>query len=306
MSRTPKISPELATGPFRASQAIASGLITPGMLTGPGWQRLLPDVYAHRDVALDHRAWCTAAMLALPACTAIGGQSAAFLWGAADAPGPVHIVVPRTRRLRRDEQLAVHYTTLAETDLTSIGELRITTPERTVFDLGRRTDRADALPVLDSMLHRHLINTWRLERMIHERREWPRAAALGRLLPLADARSESPMETRLRLLLIDAGTAPPAVQFEVRDTNGVLLARTDLAWPAQRLAVEYDGDHHREKQQFRHDLERLNHLRLAGWTVLRFSANDVFHRPAETAAMVRAVLHELTDRQPSPTAVIST
>jgi very-short-patch-repair endonuclease len=276
------------------------------MLTGVGWQRLLPDVYAHRDTVLDHRTWCTAAMLALPACTAIGGPSAACLWGAADAPPSVHVVVPRTRRLRRDEHIAVHYTTLAETDLTSFQDLRITTPERTVFDIGRRTDRADALPVLDAMLHRHLVSPWRLERMIHERREWPRAAALGRLLPLADARSESPMETRLRLLLTDAGIAPPAVQFEVRDRLGTLLARADLAWPAARLAVEYDGDHHREQQQFRHDLERLNHLRLAGWTVLRFTANDVFDRPAETVRMVHAILRQLAGSQPSPRAGMGT
>jgi very-short-patch-repair endonuclease len=94
------------------------------------------------------------------------------------------------------------------------------------------------------------------------------------------------METRLRLLLADSGIPPSATQFEVVDTAGVLLGRLDLAWPEVRLGVEYDGDHHRDREQFRRDMDRLNRLRMAGWTVLRFTAEDVLRRPAETARMV--------------------
>lgn len=298
VSRPPRIPTELATGPFRGSQAVASGSITKAMLAGSAWRRLLPDVYAHHSVELDHRAWCAAALLALPPSVAIGGASAAFLWGAADAPTSVHVVAPRTRRLRRDDRISVHYTTLADTDVTPRGDLRLTTPERTMFDLARRTLRADAVAVLDAMLHRHLLDPYRLQRMARERGTWPRAGDLARLLPLADPRGESPMETRLRLLLVDAGTPPPAAQFEVRAADGTLAGRVDLAWPEHRLAVEYDGDHHRTPEQFRRDVYRLNHLRLAGWTVLRFTADDVLRRSVETAVTVAAILAQLSSQPP--------
>jgi hypothetical protein len=286
VSRKPRIPAELTSGPFRGSKAIASGSITKAMLAGERWQRLFPDVYAYRGAQLDHRAWCVAAMLVLPAQTAIGGLSAAYLWGVTEAPGSVTVAAPRNRRLPRKKYLSVHYTTLADTDTTELGGLRVTTPERTVFDLGRRIDRAEALGIIDAMLHRHLLNPVALHTMIHERGAWPRTPTLARLLPLADPRSESPMETRLRLLLADSGIPPSATQFEVVDTAGVLLGRLDLAWPEVRLGVEYDGDHHRDREQFRRDMDRLNRLRMAGWTVLRFTAEDVLRRPAETARMV--------------------
>lgn len=298
MPRYPRIPPELVGAPFRASDAVACGLLTWRMLAGSSWQRLLPDVYLHRSVTPDHRLWCAAAALVLPPGAAIGGPSAAHLWGVATlpAPVPVHVVTPRVRNLRWDGQIVAHYTRLAAQDVTSLSGLPVTTCERTMFDLGRRSHRADALVVLDAMLHRHLLNPAMLQRMAHERNRWPGAPRLARLLALADPRSESPMETRLRLLLVDAGVPPPEVQLEVRVWADGLVARVDLAWPDLRLAVEYDGDHHRERAQFRRDIERLNALRLAGWTVLRFTADDVLRRPAETARTVVAVIAQLERR----------
>jgi hypothetical protein len=294
--RPPRIPPQLIDAPFRGSHAITAGLITRNMLAGAGWQRLLPDVYAYRDTELDHRAWCSAVLLAAPATVALGGPSAACLWGVATlrGPVPVHVVAPRGRRLRKDQRVVVHYTTLGPADVTTLDGLRVTTPERTVFDLGRRAGRADSLVVLDAMLHRHLLDPAVLRRMIREREKWPGVARLGALLPLAEPRSESPMETRLRLLLVDAGVRPAAAQYEVCSAVGVLIGRVDLAWPELRLAVEYDGDQHREREQFRRDVERLNALRLAGWTVLRFTASDVLRRPAETARMVIATMAQLS------------
>ena len=130
--------------------------------------------------------------------------------------------------------------------------------------------------------------------MADRRRRWPGADRLAEVLRLADPRSESPMETRLRLLLHDAGVPAAVPQFEVRTELGRLVGRVDLGWPGLRLAVEYDGDQHRERDQFRRDVERLNALRMAGWTVLRLTADDVLRRPAATARMVLAAAAELT------------
>jgi very-short-patch-repair endonuclease len=76
----------------------------------------------------------------------------------------------------------------------------------------------------------------------------------------------------------------------VRDASGLFVARLDLAYPKRKLGIEYEGDHHRGRGVFRHDLRRLNALRACGWTVLRFAAPDIYRDRARTVAMVRAAL----------------
>jgi very-short-patch-repair endonuclease len=87
------------------------------------------------------------------------------------------------------------------------------------------------------------------------------------------------METRLRLLLHDAGAPPPTSQHEARGKDGRLVGRVGLAYPRWRIAIEYEGDHHRERAQFRPDVARADALRDAGWLVLRFTADDLLRNP---------------------------
>ena len=61
-----------------------------------------------------------------------------------------------------------------------------------------------------------------------------------------------------------------------------------LAFPAARLAVEYDG---REAlllgDAFMRERRRQNALLAAGWTVLRYTAEDLRFRPYEIVQEVR-------------------
>ncbi|WP_242624414.1 endonuclease domain-containing protein [Micromonospora kangleipakensis] len=178
------------------------------------------------------------------------------------------------------------------TDRTSFGGLPVTTALRTAFDLGRQAPRIDALVAVDALLHRRVVNLPALRRYATAHPGWPGLPLLREVLTLAEPLSESPMETRLRLPLLDAGLGPVAAQHDVLDPRGRFVGRVDLAWPALRLAVEYDGDHHRERAHFRRDVARLNALRAAGWLVLRFTADDVLRHPAHTVAAVAAALRE--------------
>ena len=117
------------------------------------------------------------------------------------------------------------------------------------------------------------------------------AAQLRRALRFADRRSESALETMVRLLLVRAGLPPEALQLRLFDRDGVYFARLDLAWPSRRLAVEADGaEHHDQPSALYRDRRRQNKLLLAGWTVLRFTWHDVLHRPAWVVAQVREAL----------------
>jgi very-short-patch-repair endonuclease len=108
-------------------------------------------------------------------------------------------------------------------------------------------------------------------------------------LPLLEPRTDSPMETRLRLLLVRAGLPRPEANRDVV-VDGEWIARPDLSYPGVRIAIEYDGDHHRSRRQWRSDRARRQLLEDAGWVVLEFTADDVLRRPEATVERVRRAL----------------
>ncbi|MFC0007105.1 endonuclease domain-containing protein [Micromonospora siamensis] len=301
MPSSARVPRRLAYLPFRGGAAVAAGQLSWAMLRGPAWQRLLPDVYVHRDGYRpdDHRMWCEAVALRLPFDAAVGGRSAAYLWGA-DLLGrdaPVTVLLPRSARMRPHPRLHIVRSVLPEVDRTRFAGLPVTTPVRTAFDLGRQAPRVEALVAVEALLHRRVVRLPALRSFADTHAGWPGAALLREVLALAEPLSESPMETRLRLLLIEAGLGPLVAQHDVLDQRGRFVGRVDLAWPALRVAVEYDGDHHRERAHFRQDVSRLNALRAAGWLVLRFTADDVLRTPDATIALVAQALRE---RRPVP------
>ena len=98
------------------------------------------------------------------------------------------------------------------------------------------------------------------------------------------------MESVLRWLIHEAGLPAPVLQHVVQDGNGRFVGQVDLAWPDQRVLVEFDGNAPRERRVFVDDLRRQNSLVLAGWTVLRFTSADVLGRPEQVIAAIRAAL----------------
>lgn len=91
-------------------------------------------------------------------------------------------------------------------------------------------------------------------------------AAIDRVRPGTDSRQES----RLRLLIVDAGLPEPMVNYEIRDRRGLFLALGDLVYPKWRILIEYDGAHHfATEQQGHHDVDRLDLLMADGWRTIR-------------------------------------
>lgn len=112
--------------------------------------------------------------------------------------------------------------------------------------------------------------------------------------PLVRALTDSAAETRLRLLLVRSGLPEPAVGFVIRRANGDFIATPDLAYVAQRVALEYDGDLHRtSKRRFRDDISRYELMQDEGWRVIRVIPEDLTYRSRVLVSRVQAALQRV-------------
>lgn len=125
------------------------------------------------------------------------------------------------------------------------------------------------------------------------------AKHLREALDLIRVGAESPQETRLRLLIVRDGQPEPRLNVDAFDAFGRFLGRPDLSYPDLRVAIEYEGDHHRVDQRtFRSDIRRRERFAAAGWRTLRVVADDLTHHAPEFLARLAAA--RAAARPPAP------
>jgi hypothetical protein len=165
--------------------------------------------------------------------------------------------------------------------------MRATALPRTLARLCLLGPAVEALAAIDKAVRLGLTNAAALRRFADGSN---RHAGAGRLRTLAalSAPAESPMETRLRWLLIEAGLPRPEVQAVLSDGSARFVGRADLYYPTARLVLEFDGGNHRERMV--EDNRRQNLLINAGYRLLRFTAVDIHNRADVVVAQVRAAL----------------
>jgi very-short-patch-repair endonuclease len=102
----------------------------------------------------------------------------------------------------------------------------------------------------------------------------PGLALVRTAVQLTRARTDSFMETWLRLVVWDAGFPEPTVNYMVRvDGRRRFL---DLAWPEKRIALEYHGrQHFEDSPQAYDDMVRRGLLQDAGWILIEAAHGDI-------------------------------
>jgi very-short-patch-repair endonuclease len=241
------------------------------------------------------------ARLVIPGAV-LSGRSAAVLWGV-DLAGPdddIECTVGTDCRAGTVRGVRVTRRALAEADVTRRSAVRVTTPLRTALDLGRITPPDDAVVALDRILRSGVVNL-RDVRAAAAVMTGPGCRQVRRAADLADGLAESPQETRVRLLLHRSRLPRPAAQHVVRRPDGTFIARVDFGWPAQKVALEYEGAWHGERQNVAQDRRRLNELTAAGWTVVFVTAADLVD-PVALMARIAAALaaSRYASARPSP------
>lgn len=275
-------------------------------------------VYADRDAAARGRhllsdGRCDAgfaaevrlALLVAGAGARAARRTAAVLWGfdLLVEPDAVELDVPHGRRPTK--QIGV-LTQQSRSDAVALrvpvagcAPLAVTPAVDTVLDCALDLPLAEAVVVADSALRSGGCSAKALRRAATARRGSPYAGRFWHVLRLVDPRSESVLESALRVVLAEAGVARPATQHRIRD-GGRVIGRVDFAWVDERLVVETDGRRWHDPADRRHaDRRRDNRWARLGWRVLRFTWAEVVHTPADVVAAVREALLAST---PAPVA----
>jgi hypothetical protein len=288
MARPAIVPLELTAGPFTLDEALRVAL-TKDQLAGTTWRRLGPRVYVWSGVADGPLLRLRALVRRLPASSVLSGRTAAWLLGLdAALSDPVEITLPASSRTSRLVDVLVRRETLGTDEKSTRHGLPVTSAVRTVADLGRRSPLVEAVVLLDAALHYRVISLRQMQVWISRHAGSRGIANLRRATDLAEPATESVMETRLRLLLVLAGLPRPEVQVSLCDRDGRFLARPDLFYPVQGLALEYDGVNHRDRLAA--DNRRQNRLLDAGYRLLRFTAADVLEDPGSVVDLVTRAL----------------
>lgn len=281
-------------GPFRGSDAVRNGWLTKKQLRGREWRQLLRDVYLSADHPVDGVVRARAVSLVLPPGSVVSGPTAAWLHGGVPTAttDPIEVTLPRTASMGPRNGLRIRHALLASSDIAIIAGVPVTSAIRTGFDLARRRrpgsehDLVESVVPIDALAHARRINAQDLLAYAQLHPGWRGVRLVADVVRLCDRGAESPMETRLRLKLVLGGLPAPATQYEIRDAAGRSVARVDLAYPELRIAIEFDGEHHRSI--WANDLVRQNTIIGLGWTLLRYTGRDVYRRGTSIVTQVDA------------------
>lgn len=224
----------------------------------------------------------------LPPCVVVCGRTALWLHGLEllhDEHVP-EVLLPRGVNLRRKEGLHVRSALTPAEELVDLGGLLVVSPARAVVDVARSEGLHESVGVADAAVRSGLATPGLIADSL-ERAAGLRHVRRARLvLDHLEPRSESVMESRLRMVMVDGGLPRPEAQVDFYDEAGMHLGRADLA--VDGAVFEYDGFAvHDRRAAFVRDRRRGNALSSAGLEVRRFTADDVLRRPGFVVATAR-------------------
>jgi hypothetical protein len=258
--------------PFIGSKALFSRALRKHELRSR-FRAVFPDVYMRREQQVTLRQRTMAAWLWSHRQGIVAGLTAEAWHGSkwVDEGSPIELIWSNARpprgvrtydmKLRAEEFL--------------LAGVPVTTPQRTAFDLGRRKPIGDAIARLDALLRATRVKPSEVLEVADQHRGARGLRHLKTALELVDAGSQSPRETRLRLLLIRAGLPPPTTQIPVVAGGGTQVYYLDMGWEDVMVAAEYDGEHHRlDRWQYTRDIRRSEALERLGWIIIRVVVTD--------------------------------
>lgn len=273
--------------PFLGSEALAAGALTRHQLR-TRFVAVHQDVYLPADVELTPAIKARACWLRSRRRGVLVGFSASAVHGAKWISCRRPAEIADTNR-RPSPDVIARASLLDASEICERSGMRIATAARTALDLLCWYPPDTAIPAVDALARATRLKVADIEALA-DQQSGRRAIRQARAaLDLVDPGAESPRETWLRLLIVRAGLPRPQTQIPVRNEYGVVIAEVDMGWENLKIAVEYEGDHHRiDRRQFNKDIRRMDVLIELGWIVIRVTVEDtpasIIHRIAAALA----------------------
>lgn len=271
--------------PFIGPEALAAGSFTRGQLR---WRYAAtqPRVYLPKHAVPTLAANTMAAWLWTGRRGIVAGRAAAALHGARwiDDDTPVELIAehgrPRPGIIVREERITPD-------EICQVGDYHVTTPLRTALDLARFLPRDQAVAHLDALAIATGVEAQPVLELAARYRGLRGIRSARIALDLMDSGGQSPRETWLRLLLIDAGLRRPRTQIRVSD--GFNEAFIDMGYDDVMVGLDYEGKHHAtDRPQVVHDIGRNELVEREGWidirVVVEHSKAFILHRVREAFA----------------------
>ena len=238
--------------------------------------RVFRGVYRSRALPETLTTTVEAALCVLPLRASASHRTAAALLGAPVAPGArLDVAVPPGAYRPRRRGLRIHVRNLTSVDEARVDGLPVTSGPQTWLDLAASLPAGELVAVGDALYRGGHLDVGTLaERLARAGgvRGVVRARACAPLLtPLAASRPES----LVRYAMISSGLPRPVVQAPVLDGRGRTVAHADLGWPEWRVAIEYEGRQHADREQFGRDIDRYSLMAADGWLTVRFAARHL-------------------------------
>ncbi|TVX95737.1 hypothetical protein FPV58_27040 [Mycolicibacterium porcinum] len=269
---------------FLGSEALARGELTRGRLRS-AYRPMFPDVYQSRLATPSLYGNTMGAWLWSKRRAVVTGRAAAALHGVrwVDDNAPIELI---WQNHRPPSGIITHNDRFTTDDVVEINGMAVATIQRTALDLGRFLPRRAAVAHLDALARATGLAADDVAPLVDEFRGAHGVRRCREALDLMDAGGQSPKESWLRLLLIDAGFRRPETQISVLDDTGRPFAYLDMGWEDMMIAVEYDGDYHRtDRVTYAWDVVRLRRIQRQGWLHIRVINED---RPRDILDRVRA------------------
>ena len=229
-----------------------------------------PDTPDVRLAALDHVA---------PAHAVLSGRTALWAQGVdlGSAPSPVELAVPRGLQLRKRTGVRIRSMECGDADVVQLEGRLALSPARAVVDIARFEGLVEGVAIADAALRAGVTSAPLIEGALARAHGLRGVVAARSIVDHLEPRSESLMESRVRMTLVRGGIPRPEAQVDFYD-GWAHVGRADLFLDG--VVFEYDGfEVHDRRKAFARDRQRANGLTAGGLVVVRFTSDDYYNRP---------------------------
>ena len=197
----------------------------------------------------------------------------------------IHIARPANCCKPRRRNVVGHQLSFSAGEVVMFDGVSLTSPARTWLDLASVLSIDELIAAGDSIVVEHgegfpvprqrLASIADLRSIVTKHPGMRGVKKARHALDLIRVGADSAPETAMRLALIRAGLPEPVLNVVLRNGLGLPVVWPDAAYPEHRIALQYDGAHHGDPEQYRRDIKRQAATEALGWTEIRVQKSDL-------------------------------